>query len=91
MNFWRLGRLGGGEKIQKNCGGSIQHMRQMETVIILDFEGMQVPLLLLIKQAPARCSKNLSNQKTGSLSEPSIQLISLIYHLRIRGADHALS
>jgi len=43
MNLWRLGRLGGGEKIQKNCGGSIQRQRQMETVIILDFEGMQCP------------------------------------------------
>jgi len=52
MNLWRLGRLGWGEKIQKNCGGSIQRQRQMETVIILDFEGMQCPSYALAIDSP---------------------------------------
>jgi len=35
MNFWRLGRLGGGEKIQKNCGGSIQQSAKWKPSLFL--------------------------------------------------------
>ncbi len=50
MNLWRLGRLGGGEKLKTNCGGSAH----VETVIYLEFEGKQMPLSFLSPK-PGRC------------------------------------
>lgn len=43
MNLWRLGRLGGGEKIQNKLRSVCPDRKQVETVIFLDFEGVQCP------------------------------------------------
>jgi len=43
MNLWRLGRLGGVKKSRKIAEGLPSEAAPGETVIILDFEGMQSP------------------------------------------------
>jgi len=55
MNLWRLGRLGGGEKITINRKPWRGPERSDNTglTIFLDFEGMQCPLPLRDKQVGA--------------------------------------